>query len=284
MRMIFTVSYDPRPNQVISDLKPPHLLVSYAFAKHFARIDYTPPYLMIDSGAFTAWQAGHATDLHGYAQFAKALLSRRPSLPTWCINLDVIPGEAGRTSTPDERRRGMAESLRHADILRGYGLPIIEVFHQDEPWEFLDQLIERLPPRAVLGISPRNDVSTKARARWLRELLGYLCGHRGMRLDELPRCHGLAATCKECLEAFPFYSADSSTWANAYQFGNVVQRSGRQAHMTEALGFASSKVSPAQNLTTRLNVKNLTQLGAWATELWGRRGVRWGDDADRVNG
>ena len=210
-------------------------------------------------------------------------MSARGGLETWCVNLDVIPGEFGRTSTAAEREAGIAESLHHADILRRmYGLPLVEVFHQDEPWEFLDVLLARLPRGGVLGISPRNDVSTKARAAWLWELLCHIKARRG--LDSFPRCHGLAVTCRECLEAFPFYTTDSSTWAVSYRFGNVVQRSGRQAHMTEALGFASSKVSPAQNLTTRLNVRNLTQLGAWATELWGRRGVRWGDDADRVNG
>jgi hypothetical protein len=276
MRMIFTVSYEPRPNAVLSDCRPENVLISYAFAKHFARVRYTPPYLMLDSGAFTAWQAGKPTDLHGYARFAQALLAARRDLPTWAVNLDVIPGEYGRSSSAEERRRGMAQSLRNADTLRAYGLPVVEVFHQDEPWEFLDTLIARLPRRAVLGISPRNDVSATQRARWLAELLRHLRETRRIAAADLPRCHGLAATCRECLEAFPFYSADSSTWANAYRFGNVVQASGRQARVTKAL-FPSSTVDPAQHLTTRRNITNLQSLGSWATELWRARGVSFAD-------
>ncbi len=271
MRFVFAIGYERRPNRLANEVRPPNLLISYAHAKHWAQILYEPDFLLIDSGAFTVWKAGQPANLHGFAQFAKSRLQARQGLKTLCINLDVIPGEFGRDSTAEERQLGMAESLRNADILRGYGLPIVEVFHQDEPWHFLDQLLERLPPKGVLALSPRNDVHAAARAGWLGQVLHHLVVRRGIPLERFPRCHGLAATCRECLEAFPFYSADSSTWVNAFRYGSVVQRSGKQAKMTTI--FPSSTVGVAQMLTTRRTLRNLMELGQWATDLWAARGI-----------
>jgi len=62
--MVFATSFEPRGNQALSDHRPPNILISYAYAAQFARVEYTPPFLMIDSGAFSAWQAGRPTDLH----------------------------------------------------------------------------------------------------------------------------------------------------------------------------------------------------------------------------
>lgn len=275
MRFVFAVGYEPRPNQMANQVRPQNLLISYAFAKHWAQIAYEPEFLLIDSGAFTVWKAGKKANLHGFAQFALSRMQARPGRRTYCINLDVIPGEFGRDSTEEERQLGMAESLRNADLLRGYGLPIIEVFHQDEPMAFLDQLLERLPADGILALSPRNDLHAAARAAWLSEVLHHLVGRRRIPLERFPRCHGLAATCRECLEAFPFYSADSSTWVNAFRYGSVVQRSGKQAKMTTI--FPSSKVVVAQRLTTLRTLRALMELGQWATDLWASRGITFAD-------
>ncbi len=54
--------------------------------------------LMLDSGAFSAWDSGAVVTLEEYAAF----VTKYSTFFDWIVNLDVIPGQPGRRPSPAE--------------------------------------------------------------------------------------------------------------------------------------------------------------------------------------
>lgn len=258
----------------MNQLKYPYILNSFAYAQGLDKLDYIPSDLTLDSGAFTAWNSGKSVDIAEYASWCLYWQEKRPNLRA--VNLDVIPGEAGRTSTEQERKDGMAKSLKNAEYLRGKGITIEEVFHQDEPFEFLDLLVSRLPKGEVLCISPRNDVSKQKRLLWLQKVLAHLVKTVGK--DNLPKMHGLAVTSKDLMLAFPFYSVDSSTYANPARFGVTFDHDGRGITTKEFLGInVRSGQDGAMRQMMVQSVDYYKKMQGLVTTTWKRRGIVWED-------
>lgn len=252
----------------------PYILSSFAYNKALPLLDYKPEEVTLDSGAFTAWSVGKQVDIDAYKDWALGLSLQYPNVR--CINLDVIPGVKGRNSTKAERIEGMKRSVENADYLRAAGLRIMEVFHQDEPIEFLDLLLSRLPEGEVLCLSPRNDVSLKAKAEWQRALLKYMLDRYGV--ENFPKTHGLAVTSKKlCLE-FPYFSVDSSSYASPAMYGRVTTHEGKTVSSKEFIGFDVRETKEhykAMNfLLERMLDENL-KLGAMAATIWAKRGIEW---------
>jgi len=259
----------------------PHVLNSFAYAGGLDKLEYVPENLTLDSGAFTAWNAGKSVDIHKYVEFCHKWMAVKPDLKA--VNLDVIPGERGRTSTKAEREAGMEQSLKNADYLRGQGITIEEVFHQDEPFDFLDLLISRMQPNEVLGISPRNDVNKKQRIIWLKQILKHMVDKYGK--DNIPKTHGLAVTNPDSINAFPFYSVDSSTYVNPMRFGAVIDEYGRGMSTKEYLGFnargGKGKDASAMRLLIYRMMEYYKGIEKNATSTWKARGIDW--DESRTN-
>lgn len=277
MKILYAVTVNTHAIGVLRSQRPKNLLLSYAYANALAQVPYQPELLLLDSGAFSAWNARRPTDLFGYGQFASQICASRRGSLTWAVNLDVIPGTVGKSSTEPERQAAMAESLRNAEVLRGrFQVPVAEVFHQDEPWEYLDKLVARMPKDGLLCLSPRNDVSVTERARWCWSVTDYWRGKLG-DLRKFPRCHGLAVTARECLTVFPFFSVDSSTWFVAFRFGRKIREDGAQIDFSTVTSLPSTRVLAAQKLVVAQSLDNLAQLERFGTDLWARRGLRWAD-------
>lgn len=274
MKMVFALTGNGNAQAMIHSEQPPNVLCSQLWIRGLEKLPYEPGYVLLDSGAFSAWNAGTPVNLPDYQKIALGVKSRWPL--AWIINLDVIPGEAGRTATGAEIEAGMVESLTNADRLREAGLRVVEVFHQNEPFLFLDTLIaRRSDERAVIGLSPRNDVSVKARCDWLKSVLGHLV--RTVGVKRIPRFHGLAATGRAMLETFPFYSVDSSSWVNAYRFGIAIDERGKNTKIEASGVLPGTRCPEGQDLVTRRGIRNLEQAATEITRLWETRGVVWSD-------
>ncbi len=261
-------------NELFNHIEYPNLLSSFAYKNGLDFIEYHPEEVTLDSGAFTAWNSGKEVDIDAYRDWALLMSTRFDNVR--CINLDVIPGEAGRNSTKQERIDGMKRSIENADYLRSFGLNIMEVFHQDEPIEFLDLLLSRLPDKGVLCISPRNDVSLKKKAEWQKGLLSFLVNKYG--IEDLPRTHGLAVTSKKLITEFPYFSVDSSSYATPAMYGRVTSHTGETVSNKEFMGFdvrnTKAHQVPMNFLFERMLEENL-KLGEMATTIWKKRGVVW---------
>ena len=260
-------------NNVISDMEYPNILNSFAYKKAIDTLTYKPTEFTLDSGAFTAWNVGKEVDIEQYKAWSQQMSIEYPNVR--CVNLDVIPGEVGRTSTAAERIAGMKISLDNADNLRDAGLNVMEVFHQDEPFDYLDLLISRLPSReSVLCISPRNDVSNKAKLIWHKQVLKHLVDTVGK--ENLPRMHGLAVTAKSLILEFPYFSADSSSYAAPVRFGRVSDYDGKMITIEEFLGHnhRNDKYSGVSIVIRRM-IDEYIRLEQQTTSIWASRGIVW---------
>lgn len=256
---------------VINDLKYPNILVAFPYAKTFEAFNYLPNKVICDSGAFTAWSIGGEVDIKAYKDWA---LDRQRLYGQFiAVNLDVIPGEAGRTSTLQEREEGMQQSLLNADYLRSNGVNVMEVFHQDEPLEFFDKLYERLPADGILGISPRNDVSVNRKRNFQKQVLAHILKRYGKK--NIPKMHGLAVTSRVMLEEFPYYSTDSSTYASSGRFGTFINEKGKMQPVTDLLPSTVRGSGQPAMLMVRKSIENLQMLERSITNLWAERGIKW---------
>ena len=275
MRLTFALGTNPAQIQLFNELHVSNVLISFAYAKTLDGVQYKPDYLILDSGAFTAWNSGKKVDVIAYGDWVEKNLESGTKLVA--VNLDVIPGEVGRTSTKAERAAGMKESLENADYLRSRGLEVMEVFHQDEPLVFLDTLLDRLTPGGILGISPRNDVNINSKLEWQKNVLRHLYQRCG--IENLPRTHGLAVTSMRMMKQFPYYSVDSSTWASSMLYGTFTNEYGKQNDLETMLpGRPNMRTFPPGIIHgLRQSVYNSQHIGESITTLWAKRGVVWKD-------
>lgn len=231
---------------------------------------------ILDSGAFTAWASGVTIDLDEYSAWVRKQEARWQGKPFIPINLDVIPGAYGLNSTLRQRQAGMVASLENADYLRSLGHDtLMEVFHQDEPFDFLDLLLDRLPEGNVLGLSPRNDVDVTSKMAWQRQVLAHLM-RRYKTPDRLPRTHGLAVTSTRLLYGFPYFSTDSSTWISPLRYGTFVHTRGKVVKGTTIFP-RNIKTTEYEGLylLLRRSLRNLELLERDVTTAWKGRGVEW---------
>ena len=273
--MRLTFALDLSHGDMMNQIAPKNILVSYEYKAALTPVKWKPEYLIFDSGAFSAWSADKKVDVVGYADWATEQAKNFPRVV--CVNMDVIPGKFGRTSTLAERKAGMALSLKNADYLRSRGLNVMEVFHQDEPRDFLDLLLSRQTEKGVLGISPRNDVAVNSKIAWQKTLMSYLHQTRG---KNFPRTHGLAVTSYDMLCNFPYYSADSSTWSSPFRFGGYTDEMGKTKKI--AAKFGVEKITYAQSRESvrhlaRQGIENQQRMGDSITSLWEKRGIAWED-------
>lgn len=274
MRLHLALGTSPKWQSVINDIQVPNILVSFAYKGVIGMVPYKPQSYIVDSGAFSAWASGKSVDLKAYGDWALTQTEKAERFVA--VNLDVIPGEKGRTSTKAERLVGMRKSLENADYLRSLGLNIMEVYHQDEPLSFLGELCDRLPIDGVIGISPRNDVSVNKKIEWQNVVLRYLYQRYGK--SAFPRCHGLAVTSKQMIESFPYYSVDSSTWVGAAMFGKFVNEDGKSGD-TRTLFKVSPRAGQTGAMQTaiRHTIENLFLMEQAITKVWTSRGIQWKD-------
>ena len=262
-------------NDLVCQIAPKNILVSYEYKKALETVTYKPEYLIFDSGAFSAWSAGKSVDVKAYAEWALEKQEKFPRVVA--INLDVIPGERGRTSTERERKEGMERSLKNADYLRSQRLNVMEVFHQDENQDFLDLLVSRMTPNGVLGISPRNDVRVNKKIEWQEVLMRHLYEKHG---KNFPRTHGLAVTSYSMLASFPYYSADSSTWSSPFRFGGYTNAFGKTSKVADRYNVQKLAYSTSQASLRRMareSIENQIRLGDAITTMWAKRGIVWSD-------
>lgn len=177
-----------------------------------------PKIMLLDSGAFTAWNAGQETHLEevieSYSKFEEMAGDLFDEI--WMINLDKIPGERGRDPTPQE----LDEAIRISDenykvLVDKFGSRILPVFHQGED---MDRLVEVAEMSDYICVSPRNDLPEAMRKDWSQEMHQLLNDRYGFQAK---RTHGLATTGNSMIHDVPWYSIDSAAWILHAGYGKV---------------------------------------------------------------
>lgn len=172
-----------------------------------------PTNVLLDSGAFTAWNQGESTNIDSVSRSYERFLNKSAGLFTdiHMINLDQIPGEPGRDPTLAEISEALINSDKNYTIMeQRFGKRILPVFHQGEELSRLDEVKQQAE---YICISPRNDVAEKSRVNWAREVHNYTKGWR---------THGLATTGLPMMKTVPWFSVDSARWLMYASFGNCM--------------------------------------------------------------
>lgn len=167
------------------DTELPALLVSYYYLKKFLEYQHKYCYRnwVMDSGAFTAFQAGVDVKLQPYIDCCKERIAADPTLVE-VFALDVI-GD-------------WKASLRNAEEMWRQGVPAIPCFHYGEPWDVLRGLAKDYPKIAVGG-----------------------CVGRGQKDKFLEQCfarvwpckiHGFGFGSEKSILGVPLHSADATNW------------------------------------------------------------------------
>lgn len=169
-----------------------------------------PRTLLLDSGAFTAWNAGTPTTVEEVTRSYDGILSRVINKfdEVICVNLDKIPGQKGRTATKDEILEAFEESDKNFEILvKRFGPRILPVFHQDEEEHAPHRLKLVCEQAEYICLSPRNDLHEAARQKWS------IAMHQAVfKIDPKKRTHGLATTGNAMIRKVPWFSVDSAAW------------------------------------------------------------------------
>lgn len=179
-----------------------------------------PKAILLDSGAFTAWNKGEITTVDDvkrkYSKFIDMAGDTFEEI--WGINLDVIPGEKGRDPTPDELARATEVSDINFDILvKEFGDIILPVYHQGESVERLRENVAQVDGKSnYICISPRNDLAEPQRVVWSRDCHGELS-----RNFPHIKTHGLATTGNKMVRTVPWFSGDSAAWVQHGGFGMI---------------------------------------------------------------
>lgn len=163
-------------------------------------------WMMLDSGAFSAWNARAEVNLEDYCVY----IYRNIEWIDAYVNLDVIPGSPGRTPTEAEVEESAEASWWNMEYMQGFGLDPVPVFHQGERFYWLERMVDA--GIRYIGISPANDRSTQAKVEWLDRVFHYLCDAEG---HPRVKTHSFGATSVEIIMKYPWFTVDSTTWLAA---------------------------------------------------------------------
>ena len=179
-----------------------------------------PRAILLDSGAFTAWNKGEITTVDDvkrkYSKFIN--LAGDTFDEIWGINLDVIPGAKGRDPTEDELKRAVEVSDVNFEILvKEFGDIIMPVYHQGEDVARLRECVAQVDGKSnYICISPRNDLAEGYRIKWSRDAHAELTANFPHILT-----HGLATTGNKMVRTVPWYSGDSAAWVQHGGYGMI---------------------------------------------------------------
>lgn len=180
--------------------------------------------ILIDSGAFSAWNKGDVIDLPKYIKYCQGQIERAEKLgrPLRAVNLDVIPGKKGETSS-------LVSSVKQEDIQtiesaaqRGYenmkeflkeGIKPIHVFHQGENFKWLDKMVQETD---YIGVSPANDVGQNQKRMWIDKVFSYIVKNK-----ITIKTHGFAVWSPTVILNYPWTSCDAATWRLVAAYGGV---------------------------------------------------------------
>lgn len=215
MRIYFAGSYYPKvfPNH------PRHILISYIHKNDcFKCLEASLKYdfeVMLDSGAFSAWNNDFVIDRQQYCDFILECKRRYPTARMYPVNLDVIPGKQGDKITKDQVEESAEKGWDNYQFFKRNGIETIHVFHEGEHFKWLDLCIKEVD---YIGISPCNDSSSPKKFAWLEEAFD--------RVPEGKKTHGFAVTSKRLMRMFPWYSVDSASWGIMSGYGFVMSSFG----------------------------------------------------------
>jgi hypothetical protein len=241
---------------------------------------FIPKTFILDSGAFSVWANGGSVDIFAYGLFAKRLREALPpEVELNVVNLDVLPGEFGRTPTAEEREQSAIKGWDNMLYLESLGLKVIHVYHQHESLEWLEKLRKHSD---YIGISPANDCSMPQKLSFMDSCYA--------KITNTVKTHGFAVTSPDQLYRYPLFSADSSSWVAPGRFGAIPlfyddlsikwlhykKKEEVLKHWPYLASIGIKKLgAESWEDRTELAIRTYQKLQEVSTKLWASRGIHW---------
>lgn len=183
-----------------------------------------PGKILIDSGAFSAWNKGTEVDFDKYIEYCHDALAHPLSKNKIIrvVNLDVIPGKKGETSNLVKSIKKEDKKIIDDAAQKGYrnlryfiknGIVPIHVFHQGEEYKWLEKMAEQTD---YIGISPANDVSQNQKKIWIERTFSFL-----EKNNIKVKTHGFAVWSPKIILDYPWTSCDAATWRLLAAYGGI---------------------------------------------------------------
>jgi len=154
----------------------------------------------LDSGAFSAMHSGANIDIQAYCDFIKEHGAKFEKI----AQLDCIGDWKG--------------TAKNLDYMRGKGLDPIPVFHTNEPFDWLDELLKN--DYLCLGVT-----GSKLRQPQIIAWLVEVFRHRE-RINPDCKMHGFALTSAKIMKYFDWDTCDSTAWNTGGRFSIVYMLEG----------------------------------------------------------
>ena len=176
--------------------------------------------LMLDSGAFSAWNRGESLSTEDYIEYVKEHLKYLDSY----VNMDVLPGRYGEKYTQKDVEYSASQSYENLQIIKASGLSPLPVYHQGEDWSWLEKLLD--DGETHIGISIKKDMAeTRGRAligrqrTWLDQAFRLLSNRNG---ELFAKVHGFGITTFPLMVRYPWHSVDSTSWSLQAGYGKIL--------------------------------------------------------------
>lgn len=166
------------------------------------------PFLMVDSGAFSAHTQGKPIALDEYMAFCHKLQRKMPS--AIYVNLDVI---SSKDASVDVGKL----SYENWQTMKRNGLEPLPVFHLHTDLKWLGKYMAETDYIALGAVVLQKTNKRKAHA--LSHVWEQLVDKDR---NPLIKVHGMGVTSFELMRNYPWFSIDSTSWLQAAIFGKVL--------------------------------------------------------------
>jgi hypothetical protein len=211
--------------------------------------------LLIDSGAFSAFNSGKAIDPKDYVEWALGFKKRWTGKMSYLgfMNLDVIGDQDA--------------SWKNQFTIEKLGLETIPIVTYNAELKHLNRAIDNYNYFALGGLVPYAKKKKLLRA-WLDRCFNAIFA-KYRETGIMPKVHLLGITSDWVLKRYPSYSSDSSSWMACVRFGN-----GSTAGISRLPRISASNAALMTNLhVMRSEIKKYQTMEREATNLWVKRGI-----------
>lgn len=223
------VKLTDREREIVNSL--PHILESWHYVGKQSYVDHMRTdnaHVFLDSGAFSAYTLGVKLSVQEYCEYIQR-------------NKDIIRVEDGNVmaSVLD----GIGDPLqtwRNQLEMEARGVRPLPCFHAGEDERYLEYYVKNYDYITLGGMVGS---STQQLMIWLDRMWDrYLTDGSGRA-----RCkvHGFGITAVPIMEAYPWYSCDSSSWIQSAAFGSIVLPGASRKN--PALPLSVSEKSPSRH-------------------------------------
>ncbi|WLY87264.1 hypothetical protein [Vibrio phage vB_VibM_83AMN] len=194
-----------------SVMSVPHLLESFHYINKQAIIDVMRSHgakVFLDSGAFSAWNAGVVIDIDAYCDYIKANHDLWLVDDTGALMCSVLDGIGDPLKTYQNQK-----------YMERQGVRPLPCFHFGEDIRYLEEYVNNYTYITIGGMVGK---SAKQLINWLDGIWdkGLLDGSGNLRT----KVHAFGITSQDIMKRYPWSSCDSSSWIQAAAFGNIITR------------------------------------------------------------